>query len=100
VTREDTIKNNIISAVLSEKAHLANCTVFFFGSRVSGSHKDRSDFDVGIISNNDVAIKTFYQLEDKLDSIITLYKIDLVDFSSVSDGFRKEAMKNMEVIVG
>ena len=74
--------------------------VFFFGSRVKGKPKKRSDFDIGILSSSKVNLKTFFRLEEKLESINTLYKIDLVDFSNVSDQFRNEAMKNTEVILG
>jgi predicted nucleotidyltransferase len=100
MTREETIKTEIKKAVLSEKNNLAGFTVFFFGSRVSGTFHDRSDFDVGITGNFNINVHTFFRLEEKLDSIDTLYKIDLVNFSHVSDEFQNEAMKNMEVIIG
>ena len=100
MSREEFVKNEIRRCILSEKKNLTGHTVFFFGSRVAGTPKDRSDFDVGISRNPDVDIKKFFLLDARLDAVKTLYKIDLVDFSRVSEEFRNEAMKNMEVIVG
>lgn len=97
--REDTIKNEIKNAILSEKERLTGFKVFFFGSRVSGTCRERSDYDIGLSGNTDLDLHTFFRLEEKLDAINTLYKIDLVNFSDVSDEFRKEAMKDMEVII-
>ena len=100
MTRENKIKNEIRNIILSEKDNLTGFKVFFFGSRVKGKQKKRSDFDIGISSSSKVNLKTFFRLEEKLESINTLYKIDLVDFNTVSDQFHNEAMKNTEVILG
>ena len=100
MTRENKIKNEIKNIILSEKDTLTGFKVFFFGSRVKSTPKKRSDFDIGISSSSKVNLKTFFRLEEKLESINTLYKIDLVDFNNVSDQFRNEAMKNTEVILG
>ncbi len=98
--REEEIKNEITKIILSEKNNLSGCKVFYFGSRISRTHKERSDFDIGISSRSEIKRKTLFRLEEKLDSINTLYKIDLVNFSDVSDQFRNEATKRMEVILG
>jgi len=100
MTKEKKIKKEIINIIRSEKEHLSGFKVFFFGSRVKNMPKKRSDFDIGISGNSNVHLETFFRLEEKLESINTLYKIDLVDFNNVSDTFRNEAMKNMEVILG
>lgn len=99
MTRENEIKKEIRNKILSEKDNLKGFKVFFFGSRVKGKQKKRSDFDIGIVSSSRLNPKTFFRLEEKLESINTLYKIDLVDFNTVSDQFRNEAMKNTEVIL-
>lgn len=97
--REEKIKNEIKTVFLSEKDNLTGFKVFYFGSRVSGTHKERSDFDIGITGRSKINLKTFFRLEEKLEAINTLYKIDFVNFSNVSDQFRNEATKSMEVIL-
>lgn len=100
MTKENKIKEEIKNIIHSEKDNLEGFRVFFFGSRVKGKNKERSDFDIGLLGNSRLNLKTFFQLEEKLDSINTLYKIDLVDMHTVSEQFRNEAIKNSEVILG
>ena len=42
--------------------------------------------------------KAAFTIEDLLESIETLYSIELVDLNRVSLSFRKEAMKTAEII--
>ena len=42
--------------------------------------------------------KAAFTIEDLLESIETLYSIELVDLNRVSPSFRKEAMKTAEII--
>ncbi len=77
---------------------LAGRKVFLFGSRVRGQARLRSDFDVGIIGEEPMSLKDFYLIEDRLEALPTLFKIDWVDFNRVSPVFRERAMGNIEVL--
>ncbi|MFQ5456681.1 MAG: nucleotidyltransferase family protein [Nitrospirota bacterium] len=72
--------------------------VFFFGSRVEGKGTDRSDIDIGIKGSTPVPSKILAAIEEEVENISTLYKIEIVDFQSVSEKFRKVAYQHMEVI--
>jgi len=67
--------------------------LFLFGSRTSDGHDPKADIDIGIIADKPVEAKTMVSIKEKLEQIPTLLKIDFVDFSSVSQDFRKIAMK-------
>jgi predicted nucleotidyltransferase len=55
-----------------------------FGSRANGTYKPRSDFDIGIQWEKKIPAGLFYQIQDRLQTIPTLKKIDLVDLYKAS----------------
>jgi predicted nucleotidyltransferase len=74
--------------------------VFLFGSRVTGAARPYSDFDIGVIGDEPLPLDDFYAIEDQLDDLPTLYKIDWVDFNRVSPRFSERATQQVEVIHG
>lgn len=72
--------------------------LFFFGSRVKGNNFLRSDIDLGIEGAKELPANLKLEIEEELQNLPILYKIDLVDFSDVSDDFKKAALRNIEVI--
>ncbi len=72
--------------------------LFLFGSRASGGHDPKADIDIGISAAKPVEAKTMVNIKEKLEQIPTLLKIDFVDFSSVSQDFRKIAMQKTKDI--
>lgn len=67
--------------------------LFLFGSRAKGTGSDKSDIDIGVISNTRITGKQLLKIQEKLEQIPTLLKIDIVDFNSVDDEFKKIALK-------
>jgi uncharacterized protein len=96
--REQEIKHKIIMQLHKVAPLLKGYQVFLFGSRVEGTAKSRSDFDIGIIGQQPLPLKTFYLIEDLFDEIETLYKIDWVDFNRVSSRFVDQALQHIEVL--
>lgn len=96
MTREETIKDLIKRQLRKVAPKLKGYRVVLFGSRVTGKAHDRSDFDVGIIGDRPISLRTFYEIEDLLESIETLYKIDLVDLNRAAPALRTEALKAVE----
>jgi len=90
-----------IKQVLDKVGHdLIGYRVVLFGSRACGAARERSDFDIGILGPQKLALRAFYRIYDLLDEIDTLYSIDLVDMSDVSESFRSEALLKTEVLYG
>lgn len=72
--------------------------VFFFGSRVKGDNFERSDIDLGIDGPVRVSAGIKLKIQEELDDLPLLYKIDVVDFNNVSKNFKKEATKYKEYV--
>jgi len=69
--------------------------VYLFGSRASGKNKVNSDFDVGLVGIGGKKLSSLIKnkIEMELERKKFPYKVDLVDMNSVSDNFRKVAMR-------
>jgi len=98
--REEIILDEIIERLKKYRRGLYGYQVFLFGSRASGKSGDRSDFDVGVYGSRPLPLELFYQIEDEFDDIPTLFTIDWVDFSRVSESFRNNAMKHQVILYG
>ena len=94
---EKRLKKEIVAAI-DKYLDLSKYKVFLFGSRVSGASRAGSDIDIGIEGPKPIPGAVMTKLRESIDEIPTLYKIDLVDFSQVSAGFRKQAKKRVEIL--
>lgn len=72
--------------------------VFFFGSRVTGRARERSDIDVGIEGPTEIPTRVFADIKEQIDNLPTLYTVDVVDFRRVSSGFRRIAKERVESV--
>jgi predicted nucleotidyltransferase len=67
--------------------------IFLFGSRASGTARDRSDIDIGIEGPVPVPPHVMSDIAEVLEELPTLYSIDVVDFRRISDRFRRVAQE-------
>lgn len=88
----------MVKKVVGKYLPLSHYRLFFFGSRVRGDSLSRSDIDLGIEGPKPVPAKIKLLIEEELENLPTLYKIDFVDFKTVSAKFKKEALKYKEFI--
>ena len=63
-----------------------------------GRAKDRSDFDLGVISDEPMPLEDFYAVEDLIEASPTLYRVVWVDLTRVSPKFRTTAPKWAEIL--
>lgn len=66
---------------------------FLFGSRVEGTASEKSDYDIWFLGEKKLDPLVKENIKSDFDSIPAI--IDLVDFSEVSEVFKKEALKNI-----
>lgn len=85
-------------AIAGRHLDLARYRIFFFGSRITGGGDERSDVDVGVDGPMPVPPEILNAIKEELEELPALYKIDLVDFFSVSEEFKKVALSKIEVI--
>lgn len=82
-----TIKK-IVSSNLPNRSY----KVFIFGSRAVGCNRPFSDIDVGVLGPKPVSPKAYVELVGALEESDIPYRADIVDFSVVSDAFKKQAL--------
>lgn len=87
---EEKLKKEVLD-IIGRHIDVGAYSVFFFGSRVEGRGTDRSDIDVGIEGSRPVTQRVIDDILEEIEELPTLYKIDIVDFSSVSEKFRNVA---------
>lgn len=96
--RELEIRSLIRAALECAAPLLAGHQVVLFGSRARGDAGVRSDFDLGVDGDAPLELDHFFAIEDQLENVPTLYKIDWVDLRRVSPEFRKRALRHCEVL--
>lgn len=94
--RTDVVKTMIGDLLRQFASELHGRRVFLFGSRAAGTARERSDFDIGIDGPTPLPSAVKFRIEDRLEQLPTLYKIDVVDFATVSSAFRQYALQHTE----
>jgi predicted nucleotidyltransferase len=89
---------NEVRTIISKYLDVNIWKVFFFGSRVKGDNLPASDIDIGVMGPVAVSAEKKLQIQEELNNIRILYKIDLVDFAQVNEEFKKEAMRSVEYV--
>lgn len=100
MNRETEIKQQIADVMRRNADRLRGHRVFLFGSRATGDARPHSDFDIGVEGKSPLPLSDFYAIEDQLDDLPTLYKIDWVDFNRTSPRFSERAARRIEVLHG
>lgn len=90
-------KNDLLT-IIGKHLDLAKYKVFIFGSRVLNKGSDRSDIDVGIEGPTKIPAETFFEIEDEIENLPTLYTIELVDFHSIAAKFNEVAKEKIEYL--
>ena len=71
--------------------------VVLFGSRARGEFLNTSDVDVGIIVGKGADRKKLILLREYIDELNIPYKVEIVDFSTVSEVFKNMVLKEAVV---
>jgi predicted nucleotidyltransferase len=72
--------------------------VFLFGSRADGTAWERSDFDFGILDDKPISIVELSKIKQEVEMLPTLFKIDIVDFYSVSDEMKRVGLETKRLL--
>ncbi len=95
------ITNNVYIQQLKERV-LAfmgneNVEIIVSGSRIRGDNIASSDIDIGIIPKGDFNRGGLALLREYIDDSNIPYNVDIVDFSTTSEQFKKEALRDAEI---
>ena len=92
--RPDHLK--IVQGILS--THVPDREVWAFGSRVTGNATETSDLDLTIIGETPLDFETLAALRDAFSESRIPYKVDVVDWATISETFREIIGKDKIVI--
>ena len=98
IGREEEVMQMLKDLFANRKADLVRHRVLLFGSRARGDAKRRSDFDLAVDGDEPLSIQKFYEIEEALEQLPTLYSFDWVDLAKVNSRFREEALKSAQVL--
>lgn len=84
------IKELVLDVLKEEKMR-----IFIFGSRARGDNQHTSDVDIGFLPYGKIDEKKLTILKEKIEEINIPYKVEIVNFSKVSQSFKIEALKEV-----
>lgn len=90
----DILKQKVIEILKDD-----DVKVFLFGSRAGyqGVASSNSDVDIGIIPGSNFDRKKLIYLRQYLEDSTLPYKVEVVDFSLVSEEFKNSALKEAQI---
>lgn len=71
----------------------AGYRALLFGSRATGQAGPRSDWDIGIVGPAPLDGAILERIREALDQVPTLSTFEVVDLSTVPEGFRDRALR-------
>jgi predicted nucleotidyltransferase len=87
----DFIKNVI-------KMYLSDCEIRVFGSRIKKRSKKYSDIDIAIVSKEKIDWVTIEKIKERFSISDLPYRVDILDYNSLSLNFKKIVDKNYIVL--
>jgi len=69
--------------------------VFVFGSRATNTNRKYSDIDLGIMGPKPLSASAYVSLKQDFQESDLPYRVDLVDFSNVSDKFKQVSLRTI-----
>jgi predicted nucleotidyltransferase len=77
------------------KGVLPDCEVFVFGSRAEGPAKEHSDLDLLIKGNSAIDKSIIRKLKTAFEESDLPFRVDIVDWATTQENFRKIIQKHM-----
>ena len=78
--------------------YAADCAVVAFGSRVKGTARQYSDLDLCIKGKEALGLKRLSELQDAFSESNIPYKVDIIDWHTISESFRQIEEENKVVL--
>ena len=78
--------------------YIPECEVRAFGSRVKWTAKDYSDLDLAVVGSEPLRLRQLRELTEAFEASYLPIQVDVVDWQSLSDGFKNVIAEKFEVI--
>ena len=82
----------IVRAILAE--HVPEAEVWAFGSRVTGTARPFSDLDLVVAAGGPLGLDALAALKEAFTDSVLPWKVDVVDWSTVSDELREKIRRH------
>jgi predicted nucleotidyltransferase len=86
----------IVKAILAQ--YVPEAKVYVFGSRVSLTAKLHSDLDLVIMNQKATPVKRLYLLQDAFAESDLPFRVDVLDWHTISKDFRRQIAEGMEAL--
>ncbi|OOF78862.1 nucleotidyltransferase family protein [Rodentibacter caecimuris] len=80
------------------RTYLPDYEVRAFGSRVKGTARKFSDLDLVVMSEQPLSLRRFADVSEAFSESDLPYKVDLLDWATISEGFREIISKHYVVL--
>jgi len=81
------------------RRHVPGCEVRVFGSRVTGRARPLSDLDLVIMTRRPIEVGAWTELRDAFSESDLPYVVDVLDWSGLSEAFRKRVEETAVTLV-
>lgn len=92
----DPIYQKIVKDIISK--YLPGVEIWVFGSRVTGNAKKFSDLDLVVITSKPIPLKLMTSINDAFSESELPIKVDLVDWSTISESFKTIILKKYQIL--
>lgn len=82
------------------RQYVPDAVVYAFGSRVTGKAKPHSDLDLVIVGRDAIPLGQMHLLAEAFDDSDLPFRVDVLDWQSISDDFRQNIRQCRERISG
>ena len=80
------------------RSFVSNCEIRAFGSRVKGTNREYSDLDLAIVGEGKINNRSLWELKNALMESRLPFRVDVLDYNSASENFRKVIDSDYEII--
>ncbi len=89
--------HDLVKVIVGRYLKLKNTYIFLFGSRADGTSGPVSDYDIGLYTGQNIPPHLLGQIRADLEDSDIPVKVDLVDFSTVKDAFKKISLQQIKI---
>ena len=87
-----------VARVLCDQVPGEHLRIYLFGSWTQGKALRVSDLDIGLDTGNPIEFAILQKIDETLDELPTLRKIDIIDLQAITPEFRDQVTQQGELL--
>ena len=93
-TIDEKTKSKIIAVI---SALMPDVKIYLFGSRARGTNSPSADIDIALDGGKELPVADVDEIKGMFKESNIMYKIDVVDFHSITDLMRREILQERKI---